>query len=91
MINLPINDSVSVIITVYNEAGTIEKEILDINSKILSKLPGSELIIAEDGSTDGTKEIISRYVSDWGVIHSTGAQRKGYAKALKDAMKIAKN
>jgi glycosyltransferase involved in cell wall biosynthesis len=91
MINLPSNDPVSVIITVYNEAGTIEKEILDINSKILSRLPCSELIIAEDGSTDGTKEIISRYVSDWGVIHSTAPQRKGYMKALKDAMKIAKN
>jgi glycosyltransferase involved in cell wall biosynthesis len=91
MINLSASDSFSVIITVHNEAGTIEKEILDINSKILSKLPGSELIIAEDGSTDGTKEIISRYVSDWGVIHSTAHQRKGYAKALKDAMKIAKN
>jgi hypothetical protein len=29
---------------------------LTIHGKILSKLPGSELIIAEDGSTDGTKK-----------------------------------
>jgi glycosyltransferase involved in cell wall biosynthesis len=91
MTNLSNNDPVSVIITAYNEAGTIEKEILNIHSKILSKLPGSELIIAEDGSTDGTKEIILKYVRDGGMIHSTGAQRKGYAKAFKDAMKIAKN
>lgn len=91
MINLTNNDPVSVIITVHNEASTIEKEILAISSKILSKIQGSELIIAEDGSTDGTKEIILRYVSDGGVIHSTAHQRKGYAKALKDAMKIAKN
>lgn len=91
MINCSNNDPVSIIITVYNEAGTIENEILNIQNKILSKLPGSELIIAEDGSTDGTKKIISRYVSDWGVIHSTAPQRKGYAKALKDAMKIAQN
>jgi glycosyltransferase involved in cell wall biosynthesis len=85
------NGPVSVIITVYNEAATIEDEILNIQNKILSKLPGSELIIAEDGSTDGTKEIISKYVRDFGVIHSTGSERKGYAKALKDAMKIVKN
>ena len=69
MINLSDNDPVSVIITVYNEAGTLENEILNIRSKILSQLPGSELIIAEDGSTDGTKEIISKYVRDSGVIH----------------------
>jgi len=91
MIKLSNNDPVSVIITVYNEAETIENEILNIHSKILSKLPGSELIIAEDGSTDGTKEIISKYVRNWGVVHSTATQRKGYAQALRDAMKIAKN
>lgn len=85
------NDPVSVIITVYNEVTTIEDEILNIQSKILSRLPGSELIIAEDGSTDGTKEIIAKHARDFGVIHSTGSERKGYAKALKDAMKIANN
>lgn len=82
--------AVSVIVNVYNEAATIESEILSIHSKIMSKLPGSELIIAEDGSTDGTKEIIAKYVRDYGVIHSTGLQRKGYAQALRDAMNIAK-
>jgi glycosyltransferase involved in cell wall biosynthesis len=89
--NFSNNDSVSIIITVYNEADTIEDEILDIRSKILSKIPGSELIIAEDGSTDGTREIILKYVSDNEVIHSSGTQRKGYARALKDAIKIAQN
>jgi glycosyltransferase involved in cell wall biosynthesis len=91
MINSSNDDPVSIIITVFNESGTIEKEILNIHRKILSKLPGSELIIAEDGSTDGTREIILKYVRDLGVIHSPGEQRKGYAKALKDAVKIAKN
>jgi glycosyltransferase involved in cell wall biosynthesis len=91
MITLSDNDPVSIIINVYNEVGTIENEILNIHSKILSKLPGSELIIAEDGSADGTKEIIEKYVCDAGVIHSTCARRKGYAQALRDAIKIAKN
>jgi glycosyltransferase involved in cell wall biosynthesis len=91
MTNLSNHDPVSVIITVYNEAGTIEKEILNIHSKILSKLPGSELIIAEDGSTDGTKEIILKYVRNGSVVYSGGVFRKGYAQALRDAMKIAQN
>lgn len=91
MINLPANDPVSIIITVYNEAGTIEDEILNIQRKILSKIPGSELIIAEDGSTDGTQEIILKYIGNNDVIHSSGTQRKGYAKALKDAIRIAQN
>jgi glycosyltransferase involved in cell wall biosynthesis len=85
------NESVSVIINVYNEVDTIEREILSIHDKILVRLPGSELIVAEDGSTDGTKEIIYRYVEKMGIVHSTGTERKGYAKALKDAFALAKN
>ncbi len=84
-------EPVSVIINVYNEADTIEHEILSIHDKILSRLPGSELIVAEDGSTDGTKEIILKYVKELGVVRSTGAERKGYAKALKDAFGLAGN
>ncbi|MGB5217941.1 MAG: glycosyltransferase family 2 protein [Smithella sp.] len=91
MVNHPDQEPVSVILIVYNEAATIGQEILNIKNVILAKLPGSELIIAEDGSTDGTKEIIAGYLQDPAVIHSTGGQRKGYAKALKDAMNIAKN
>ena len=91
MVNHSDQEPVSVILIVHNEADTIEKEIQDIQKVILSRLPGSELIIAEDGSTDGTKEIIAGYLHDSAVIHSTGGQRKGYAKALRDAMNLAKN
>jgi glycosyltransferase involved in cell wall biosynthesis len=82
---------VSVIINVFNEVGTIEREIRDIHAEIIQKLPGSELIVAEDGSTDGTKEILARLKTELGIIHSTSAERKGYAKAFRDAVALAKN
>jgi len=82
---------VSVIINVFNEAGTIEQEIREIHAEVIQKLPGSELIVAEDGSTDGTKEILARLKSELGIIHSTGAERKGYAKAFRDAVALVKN
>lgn len=81
---------VSVIVNVYNEAETIESELRNIHAVIVSKLPGSELIVAEDGSSDGTKEIIGKLVNELGVIHSTSEERKGYTKALRDALMIAK-
>ncbi len=84
-------EPVSVIVNVYNESATIEAEIINIYNKILVPLPGSELIVAEDGSIDGTKEIILDCVRDLGIIHSTGAERKGYAKALKDAFALVRN
>lgn len=51
---------VSVVLLVHNEAEIIEKVIRDFDQKILQKVPNSELIVAEDGSTDGTKEILAR-------------------------------
>ena len=83
--------SVTVILNVFNEAGTIEREIREIHEKIVSRLPGSETIVAEDGSTDGTKEILARLKTELGIIHSTSAERKGYAKAFRDAVALARN
>ncbi len=83
-------DPVSVIINVYNEVETIEAEVRALYKSIILRLPGSEFIVAEDGSTDGTKEIIYRLISELGIIHSTSDERKGYAKALRDAFNLAK-
>ena len=84
-------EPVSIIINVYNEAGTIEQEIRELHAEIIEKLPASELIVAEDGSTDGTKEILARLKAELGIIHSTSMERKGYAKAFRDAVALAKN
>ena len=86
-----LKDPVSVIISVYNEADTIERELREIHSEIIIKLPGSELIVAEDGSTDGTKEILKRLGPALRIIHSAGRERKGYAKAFRDAVDLAKS
>lgn len=85
------NEPVSVVINVFNEADTVEKEIREIYAAIITKLSGSELIVAEDGSSDGTKEILGRLKSELGFTHSTSAERKGYAKAFRDAVALAKN
>ena len=85
------SEPVSVIVNVFNEAATIEDEIRAIHAGIVAKLPGSEFIVAEDGSTDGTKEIITRLVGELGVIHLTSVERKGYARALGDALAAARN
>ena len=51
------NKPISIVILAHNEVEIIETVISEFYNKIIKKLPGSELIIAEDGSTDGTKEI----------------------------------
>jgi len=83
-------DPISVVIPVFNEAEVIEKVVRDFQAKVVSKIPGSELIVAEDGSTDGTKEILARLAEELPIRLVSGVERKGYTGAVKDALKLPK-
>jgi len=85
------NKPITLILLAYNEAETIEKEILLYIEKIVSKLPGSEFIVSEDGSTDGTSEILQSLAARKSIIHLSSKIRKGYKTALIDAVLSAKN
>lgn len=82
---------VSLVIPVYNEAKVIEEVIRDCHKKIISKLPGSEFIISEDGSNDGTKEILKKLEKELNLRLVMGDERKGYPKSIRDALQLPKN
>ncbi|MFH0977832.1 MAG: glycosyltransferase [Candidatus Woesearchaeota archaeon] len=79
----------SIIIPVYNSADTIE-QIVRSYYRFSKTLPDCEFIIAEDGSVDGTKSILSRLKKELSFTLVSGRERKGYVQAVKDALKIAK-
>ncbi len=78
---------VSIIIPVYNEVGTIEKVIEKVKNLSLNK----EIIIIDDGSTDGSKEIIKALEEKYKneemkfIYHS---ENKGKGEAIKSALKF---
>jgi len=82
--------SVSVVLPAYNEAAKIEKTVL-ITAETLSKIADRfEIIIAEDGSTDGTDRIASMLSKKYAyVIHLHSDARQGRGKALNRAFKAA--
>jgi len=82
---------VSLVLPVYNEAGVIEKVLKEYYEEVIKKVQGSELVVAEDGSTDGTKEILARVSEEIPIRLISGKERKGYVRALKDASKLPKN
>ncbi|MGA3027761.1 MAG: glycosyltransferase family 2 protein [Bryobacteraceae bacterium] len=84
-------DPVSVVMVAFNEARTIEAEVLRFHRAIVERLPGSEFIVAEDGSTDGTSEILRQLARRIGIVHLTGSERKGYQRAFLDAVARARN
>lgn len=82
---------ISLVIPVYNEVDIIERVIRNYYEEVISKIPGSEFIVAEDGSTDGTKELLKRIAQELPITLISGDKRKGYAKAVWGALKLAKN
>jgi glycosyltransferase involved in cell wall biosynthesis len=78
--------TLSVVLPVYNEADVIEKVVNEFYTKVVVKYPGSELLIAEDGSTDGTKEILKKLEKEIPICLIMGEKRKGYLLGVKDAL-----
>ena len=70
----------SVIICVYNEEKTIRDVVLSVSGSLIV----GEIIVVNDGSTDGTKKIIDELKRDFGIltIHLEKNKGKGYAMAV---------
>ncbi|HDD36426.1 MAG TPA: glycosyltransferase, partial [Archaeoglobus veneficus] len=80
---------ISIVFPAYNEAERIEKAIKE-TEKFLKKINYDyEIIVAEDGSTDGTDKIVQKLVNDKiRLFHSD--VRLGRGKALMNAFEKAK-
>lgn len=79
-----------IILPTYNEAACIEKVIVEWNKELKHKLKYN-FIICEDGSTDGTKEIIKKLAKEYPITLSMKPQRGGYAAAVVRGINLAKS
>ena len=78
--------TLSVVIPVHNESDVIEEVLNGYYREVILQRPNSELLVAEDGSTDGTCEILNRLSKEIQITLKTGTERKGYLLGLKDAL-----
>jgi len=81
--------SLSVVIPVYNEEEVIDRVILGFYGQVIKKYPNSKLIVAEDGSNDGTKEALLKLNKKIPMKLVMGEERKGYLRAVRDALLLA--
>lgn len=82
---------VSVILPAYNEAERLEKAVKVVKDHLERLGYDYEIIIAEDGSTDGTDLIAKRLAEkDGRIVHLHSDERLGRGKALTNAIKVAK-
>jgi len=76
---LPADFVLSVVIPVYNEAKTLEQVIVRVRE---THLP-MELICVDDGSTDGTREVLERLASEQNIKTVFHAKNQGKGAALR--------
>jgi glycosyltransferase involved in cell wall biosynthesis len=87
---LPEKD-ISIVLPAYNEASRIEKCVKEVEQAVSSFSGSYEIIVAEDGSTDGTDRILanlSKHNLHLRLLHSP--VRLGKGKAIKKALRSAK-
>jgi len=75
----------TVVVPVYNEADSIASTIKELYDEIASRI-GAEILVCEDGSTDGTKEVLKDLAKEFPIQLILEPERKGYLQAVKDAL-----
>ncbi|HML03710.1 MAG TPA: glycosyltransferase family 2 protein [Candidatus Bathyarchaeia archaeon] len=78
---------VSVLMPVHNEADIIEEVALDFYKTISVRVP-VEIVLSEDGSTDGTREVIGHLAKQMPLKATLSPARKGYARGIKYGLEL---
>lgn len=81
---------ISIIIPVYNKADFLEDCLQSVIGQIGSQEDAFEIVLVDDGSTDGSADIIHRYASLFQYIVALSQPNSGVSVARNNAIKAAK-
>lgn len=85
-------DEISVVIPAYNEVENIERVVREIIDTLERLFPKYELIVVDDGSTDGTDRVIRNLSLSCRNLKLISFEcNKGYGVALREGFKRASN
>lgn len=76
-----VKPEITFLFPVHNEAETIETVISEFYNEVGRKIP-SKILVVEDGSMDGTKEVLKELSEKIPMTLIMGNQRRGYSKAI---------
>lgn len=82
---------VSIILPVYNERKTIELVLKEWRKELNKYKISYEFVICEDGSTDGTSDLLKKIKDKYSLVLNQEEIRRGYGGAVIDGIKSAKS
>jgi glycosyltransferase involved in cell wall biosynthesis len=81
--------NLSVIIPVFNEKNTVEEIISRVRTIQLVDIKRKEIVLVDDGSTDGTREVLDQYKDDSGITVFLQPYNKGKGAAVRKGFELA--
>ncbi len=81
--------NLSIIIPVFNEESTIEEIISRAERVQLEGIELKEIIIVDDGSTDGTRDVLNQYKEKSGITLFFQPNNKGKGAAVRKGFELA--
>src|SRR5262245_28662900 len=82
--------SLSVILPVHNEVDSLERVVSEWDSSLREIFGLSHVfVICEDGSIDGTKELITELERTYPIVNNSIERRRGYGQAVRDGIALA--
>ena len=80
----------SVVMPAYNEEGAIEAAVAEVREWVLDRVPGSELVVVDDGSRDGTGAILDRAAAGDPRVRVVHKKNGGHGPALRTGIEAAR-
>jgi glycosyltransferase involved in cell wall biosynthesis len=74
--------SISIVLPVFNEVKSLEHVISNWNKYLNNEKIKHEFVVCEDGSTDGTKELITSIKEKYPISVQSGKNREGYGSGV---------
>jgi glycosyltransferase involved in cell wall biosynthesis len=81
---------ISIVIPVYNEEGILHSAIVDLRERLKPFGWRYEIIIAENGSRDGTVALAEELSAKYAEVRTLSAGEPNYGKALREGIRIAR-
>ncbi len=79
---------ISIVLPIHNEVGNLEKLLSEWNFSLNGKI-NFEFVLVEDGSTDGTKELIKNLEYKYPILNLSTFEKRGYSRAVLDGIKAS--
>lgn len=77
------NPKISIVIPIYNEAAILEASVNELTRALAAGAYDFELVLAENGSTDGTKALATELLRASDRVRVVSTREPNYGKALK--------